>query len=263
MCWTIFFLLLLALVVPYVVVALLARSKVILNPNPIMTNLAPDDLPEDVVAHFAKAAPALATNHFEPTAYFSVADYAPDLFTFISFWTNPQTSDVAAILVNFGASTGPLSKKQTVIHTDFYALFDNGFLIRTSNDPLPVWFKPVQTRDVVQMSDVESSAVVFRLHQNRVMRLSPAGIGKFVPPKGEEMQWYKGLLADGLKQQQAAGYIEPAAPEQPAKFRPTWMGAFMVSTVVVPPMKRIRRWQMNERAEAQMKLSRGPVRGVR
>jgi hypothetical protein len=125
------------------------------------------------------------------------------------------------------------------------------------------WFKPVPTRDVVQARDVESSAVVYRLHQNRAMRLAPAGVGKFVPPKGEEMQWYKQLLADGVRQQRAAGYLEPAAPEQPNKDRPTWIGAFMVATVTVWPISRIRRWQTAEKAEAQLKISRGPVRGVK
>jgi hypothetical protein len=259
---TFLFLLILALVLPHVVVAYLARSKVTLNPNPVIANLAPDDLPEDVVAHFAKAAPALNVNQFEPTAYFSVADHAPDVFTFVSFWVNNQTSDVATIVVELGASPGPLAKKRTVVHTDFYALFDNGLLVLTSNDPQTPWFKPVPTRDVVQLRDVESSAVVYRLHQNRAQRLAPAGVGKFVPPRGEELQWYKGLWADGLRQQQSAGYLEPAAPEQPERFRPTWMGAFMLSTVVVPPVKRIRRWQMNEKAEAELKIARGPVRGV-
>jgi hypothetical protein len=257
----IFFLLLLAIVVPYVVVTLLAHGQVTRNANPIMSNLAPEDLPEDVVRHFIKPAQALGTNEFTPTAYFSIANYAPDTFTFVAFWTNPQTSDVATVMVNLGGGRGLFARKQTLVHTDFYALFDNGFLLLTSNNPETPWFKPVPTRNIVQLRDVESVAVVYRLHENRVARLAPATIGKFVPRRGEELSWYKQLLADGLRQQQAAGYLEPA--EQPEQYRPTWLGSFMISTVMVPPMKRIRRWQMSEKAEAELKLARGPVRGVR
>jgi hypothetical protein len=142
-------------------------------------------------------------------------------------------------------------------------LFDNGFLILTSNNPETPWFKPMRTREVVQLRDVESAAVVFRLHENRTMRLAPPGVGKFVPKPGEEMSWYKQLLTDGLQQQLAAGYLEPAPSDRPGQYQPTWLGAFMVSTVMVWPMKRIRRWQMSEKAEANLKLARGPVRGVK
>ncbi|MGB7157617.1 MAG: hypothetical protein WBD40_06100 [Tepidisphaeraceae bacterium] len=251
-----FFILFLLIVVPYVVVTLLAR-KLTLNGNPVMANLAPDDLPEDVVRHFAKAAPALSTNDFEPIAYFSIADYTPDTFTFVALWTNAQTQDVAAVNVMIGAGGGVLSKKRTVVYTDFYALFDNGFLILTTNNPDVSWRKPVPSRDVVQVRDVESAAVVFRLHQNRGARLKPPGVGKFVPPKGEELQWYRGLLAEGLRQQQAAGLLEPGEPD---KYVPSWLGAFMISTTIVPPMKRIRRWQSNEKAEAELKLTRGSIK---
>lgn len=260
MFYAIVFLLLLLLVVPYVIVTLLAHGQVTLSANPIMSRLDADDLPEDVVEHFIKPAEALGTNGFAPTAYFSIANYQPDAFTFVAFWTNPQTSDVATVMVNLGGGRGMFGRKQTLVYTDFYALFDNGFLVLTSNNPETPWFKPVRTRDIVQLRDVESVAVVYRLHQNRAMRLTPPGVGKFVPRPGEEMDWYKQLLADGLRQQQAAGYLEPG--EQENQYRPTWLGAFMISTVMVPPMKRIRRWQMAEKAEAQLKLSRGPVRGV-
>jgi len=257
---TIIFLLLLALAVPYVLVTLLAHGQVTLNASPIMSSLTADDLPEDVVQHFIKPAEAMATNDFSPMAYFSVANYAPDTFTFVSFWTNPKTSDVATVTVNLGGGRGLFARKKTLIHTDFYTLFDNGFLILTSNNPETPWFKAVPTRNVVQLRDVESTAVVYRLHQNRAMRLAPPGIGKFVPKAGEEMAWYKQLLADGLRQQQSSGFLEPA--EKEGQYRPSWLGAFMLSTVMIPPMKRIRRWQMNEKAEAELKLARGPVRGV-
>jgi hypothetical protein len=261
MLYAIFFLLLLLLIVPYVVITLLAHGQVTLNANPIMSNLAPDDLPEDVVQHFIKPAQALGANDFTPTAYFSVADYSPDAFTFIAFWTNAQTSDVATVTVHLGGGRGLFARKRTLVYTDFFSLFDNGFLVLTSNNPETLWFKPVATRNAVQLRDVESTAVVYRLHENRAMRLAPPGVGKFVPRAGEELSWYKQLLADGLRQQQAAGYLEPA--EKEGQYRATWLGAFMIATVMVPPMKRIRRWQMNEKAEAQLKLSRGPVRGVK
>jgi hypothetical protein len=257
------FLLLLLAVAPYVIVTLLAHGQVTRSANPIMAKLAPDDLPEDVVQHFIKPAEALGTNGFAPTAYFSLANYAPDAFTFVAFWTNPQTSDVATVTVNLGGGRGLFGRKRTLVYTDFYALFDNGFLVLTSNNPETPWFKPVRTRNVVQLRDVESAAVVYRLHQNRAMRLAPPGVGKFVPRPGEEMSWYKQLLVDGLAQQQAAGYLEPAGADQPDQYRATWLGSFMISTVMIPPMKRIRRWQMSEKAEADLKLARGPVRGVK
>ena len=260
MFYFIVFLLLLLLVVPYVVIMLLAHGQVTLNANPIMASLAPDDLPEDVVQHFINPAQALGTNDFAPTAYFSIADYSPDAFTFVAFWTSPQTSDVATVTVHLGGGRGLFGRKQTLVYTDFFTLFDNGFLVQTSNNPETPWFKAVPTRNVVQLRDVESTAVVYRLHQNRAMRLAPPGIGKFVPKTGEEMAWYKQLLADGLRQQQGIGFLEPA--EKEGQYRPTWLGAFMLSTVMVPPMKRIRRWQMSEKAEAELKLARGPVRGV-
>lgn len=258
--WPLLLILLLLVVGPYVVVTFLARGRVTLNGNPVMTSLAPDDLPEDVVQHFIKSASALSTNGFEPTAYFSTADYLPETFTFHALWTNSETSDVAAANVVIGGGGGFLAKKRTLVYTDFYALFDNGFLILTSNNPETPWFGDVPSRNVVQLRDVESAAVVYRLHQNRAMRLKPQGIGKFVPPKGEELAWYRGLLAEGLKQQQAAGYLEPA--EKPDQYRPTWLGAFMLATTIIPPMKRIRRWRMSEKAEAELKLTRGPTRGV-
>jgi len=261
MLYAIFFLLLLLLITPYVVLTLLAHGQITLNANPIMSNLAPDDLPEDVVQHFIKPAQALGTNDFTPTAYFSIADYSPDAFTFVAFWTSPQTSDVATVTVHLGGGRGLFGRKRTLVCTDFYALFDNGFLVQTSNNPETPWFKPARTRNVVHLRDVESTAVVYRLHQNRSARLAPPGVGKFVPQPGEEMNWYKQLLVDGLRLQQAAGYLEPAEKEN--QYGPTWLGAFMVSTVMVPPMKRIRRWQMNEKAEADLKLARGPVRGVK
>lgn len=260
MFYVICFVLLLLLITPYVVVALLAHGGVTLNANPIMAKLAPDDLPEDVVRHFVKPAQVLGTNEFEPTAYFSIVNYLPDAFTFVAFWTNSKTSDVATVTVNLGGGRGLFGRKQTLVHTDFYALFDNGFLLLTSNNPETPWFKPVATRNVVQLRDVDSVAVVYRLHQNRVARLSPPGVGKFVPRPGEELEWYKQLLADGLRQQHAAGYLEPAAQEN--QYRPTWLGSLMVSTVMIPPVKRVRRWQMSEKAEAELKLARGPVRGV-
>jgi hypothetical protein len=262
MFYTLLFLLLLAIVLPYVVVTMLAHGQVTLSANPIMTSLAPDDLPEDVVQHFIKPAQALATNDFNPTAYFSIANYVPDTFTFVAFWTSPQTSDVATVMVNLGGGKGLFARKQTLVYTDFYTLFDNGFLVLTSNNPETPWFKPVPTRNVVQLADVESAAVAYRLHQNRAMRLAPPGIGKYVPKQGEEMNWYKQLLADGLRQQQSGGYLEPAGSDQPDAYRPTWLGAFMISTIMIPPMKRFRRWRMNEKAEAELKLARGPVRGV-
>jgi hypothetical protein len=260
--WTFLFLLLLVIVVPYALVAWLARSKVVLNGNPVMATLAPDDLPEDVVKHFIKPAQALSTNGFEPTAYFSIADYIPNVFTFLALWTNSQTSDVAAVKVIIGGGGVLSTTKRTAVQTFFYTLFDNGFLIVTNNNADPSWHKPVPSRDIVQLRDVESTAVVYRLHQNRAMRLAPPGVGRFMPPKGEELPWYRGLLAEGLRQQQAAGYLEPVGADQPEKYRPTWLGAFMFSTTIVPPMKRIRRWQMSEKAEAELKLARGPVRGV-
>ncbi len=264
MLYAILFLLVLAIVLPYVIVTLLAHGQVTFNANPIMSKLDAEDLPEDVVKHFIKPAEALGTNGFAPTAYFSIANYVPDAFTFVAFWTNAQTSDVAAVIVNLGGGRGLFGRKHTLVHTDFYALFDNGFLVLTSNNPETPWFKPVPTRNVVQLRDVESVAVVYRLHQSRATRLTPAGVGKFVPRPGEEMDWYKQLLADGLRQQQAAGYLEPAEQGgQDNLSRPTWMGSFMISTVMIPPMKPFRRWQMSEKAEAELKFARGPVRGVR
>ncbi|HEV2294312.1 MAG TPA: hypothetical protein VGR35_10675 [Tepidisphaeraceae bacterium] len=260
MLYAILFVLLLLLILPYVIVTLLAHGQVTLNGNPIMSSLAPDDLPEDVVQHFVKPAQALGTNGFEPTAYFSIANYAPDTFTFVALWTSAQASDVATVMVHLGGGRGLFARMQTLVYTDFYTLFDNGVLILTSNNPETPWFKSVPGRDVVQLRDVESAAVVYRLHQSRAIRLAPPGIGKFVPRAGEEMTWYRQLLADQLRQQQEAGYLEPAEQEQ--QYRPTWLGALVISTVMVPPVSRIRRWQMSEKAEAELKLARGPVRGV-
>jgi len=249
------------LAIPYVIFTLLAHGQVTYSDKLITANLAPDDLPEDVVQHFVKPAQALATNDFTPVAYFSIANYTPDAFTFVAFWTNPQTSDVATVTVHLGGGKGLFARKNTVVHTDFYALYDNGFLVLTSNNPETPWFKPVPTRNIVHVRDVESAAVVYRLHQNRAQRLAPPGVGKFVPQPGEEMNWYKQLLIDGLKQQLATGYLEPG--EQEGMYRASWVGSLMISTVKFPPLSKVRRWQMAEKAEADLKLARGPVRGVR
>jgi len=248
----------LVIVIPYVGIPLLLRSKITLRSEPVLAPLAPEDLPADVVAHFAKAAQPLATNEFEPVAYFSAPDVPPGGFSFIAFWTSPKAQDLATVIVSMEGGTLPMTKQTKTVHTDFYSVFDNGFRIVTSNDPRIPWTPAAPGQDVVQVMDVESPAVVYRLHSNRASRLMPAGAAKVLPAAGEEMAWFRGLVAERIRQQQMAGYLEPGTTAGTSRL--SMKGAFAMGASMLPPVHQIRRWRVREKGEAQLKLARGSTK---
>jgi hypothetical protein len=249
------------LAIPYVIFTLLAHGQVTYSDKLITANLAPDDLPEDVVQHFVKPAQALATNDFTPVAYFSIANYTPDAFTFVAFWTNPQTSDVATVTVHLGGGERAVRPQEhRRPHRLLCAVRQR--LSRADEQ---------QPRDAVVQAraDPEHRACARRRERRRRVPVAPepraapraAGRREVRTAAGRGDELVQAAAHRWLKQQLATGYLEPG--EQEGMYRASWVGSLMISTVKFPPLSKVRRWQMAEKAEADLKLARGPVRGVR
>jgi hypothetical protein len=248
------------LLLPYVLGPILIRQAYRVNPNPIATPVTTDAMSQEVRQYFTKHVAGLETLDYVPVAQFLIPDHTPGTAAYVWLWTNAKEKIVCAIHATYtGQGDSLLAKipgaKGTTTYVELVTVFDNGFTIVTNNSPALETGRGVPQRDVAEIPDVDSAAVLHRVHAVRVARLKPAGIGAFMPPAGLEMEWFRKLLTDEAERQVGTGVFE--RDDTTTALRPTWPAAIGIALSQLPPYKQLRKFKRNERAEKELAAARG------
>jgi hypothetical protein len=242
------FLLALPILLRYLVVPLIARSKQFHEASPIFRPIELPDLPEEIALTFHEAARALAAEGFVAVAHLTALSKLVNGERYISMWKHPIGDSAAVTAIRSFRRTGGVRITTTI---NFTTRYTNGQEIHTHNRRTPPVFEPNPEIDAVNFYDIADVCRLWRLHQMRVMRANLRLDRKPFPTPGTEVQMMIERIRDGLNYQSSRGlmHFDPAIDG----YRYTIRGAYIMTWRLLWPLKQLRHRQMEQISNTLLK----------
>lgn len=203
--------------------------------------------PHDAAPFFAASIQELESLGFAVVCHASIADEAANATVLLVLLANRESQDQAVII-----SVDPLAKSvvsRRVLpptrYISFNCRFCDGREWLTTNSPDPVRFPSVPMCRFVQFPDIESPALLYRLHGRAVEEFGDSAKVPLAPSERlldvmrqdwvTELNWYRGC-----------GYLFISPGDE--YHRLTWKGAIVLTCKELWPVRSIRRALVHRRA---------------
>ena len=202
-----------------------------------------ESLPLDVQPFFIQTGNGLLNLGFKPVKYFYNQGQTTHCNSHYSLWVNEASKDIvviADILADNGIS------KQRVPYIEFVTDFTDGSDINTNNSSQPSVFPKLPNKETFSLPDIYDPYTLYFIHNNMVQRYGKDKIK--ILPQQEQYEFYlhKSNL-DALEQREKIGYLYLDRKED--KYRPTLLGAYLMSWRIIWPINKIQLALMKKEAK--------------
>jgi hypothetical protein len=235
---------------------LVVRGAMWFNTRAPVQSLMPEQLPPEAWQYFGQTSPSMAECGFRVVAYACVTGMVPSGLTYFALWMNESAGQWAMV-----TWMNPGGKK----YVEFLTVFGDASSVLTNNSGELSVFKHHPSKDTVTAPWIADPRELYRLHCYRETLARPQDVTRYVPAEHEALGKTLDGVARELAQQEEFGYFERTV--QPAIYRMTFPGAFLMTWKELFPAKPVRKWLAERRARSQELAARGanvcPPRGVR
>lgn len=240
----------------YVIAPLGVRKKQRLNTRRSFVRIDPEELSEESAEYFSATAPGFAEWGFELADYVRQRDAVSlgtvDQFGEIALWINPLGAQLGMATT---IHTRAKNVKPTVLrYIEFSTALADGSEVLTNNSRVLSNFMPVPAVHSLYAGTVRDVSELYRLHLSREARIVPPGAPRYVPAPGSEIACLPESIPVSMLRQEKAGIYRRC--REPGEFRPTPIGAFLMTWSLLPPLKQIRAFFMRRRERKEIKEAR-------
>jgi hypothetical protein len=228
----------------YVGAPALVYGTLALNARPTLEPRVIRTLPPAAAAYFAETAPGFAACGFRVAAHVHIADMMRGQQSTVTLWLHDAAGQQATAVVMGNGKR----------YCEFMTKFSRGPAVLTNNSNDLGGFKRVRTKDTAAAPWLDDLADLYRLHLYREILFTPTDPTRYLPAKGHELASFMDGLEFDLERQVHAGYFRRG--RTPNEYRPSLVGAFMMTWKELPPMKQIRRPRVHRRVRAQEDAAR-------
>ena len=219
------------------------------NPSTVLVvNPREEPLPEDARKYFSDAYQALTGLGFELVGTLGLPDLTPGAMTLFVLYANRTTADMAisAIIVAKNA----LSPTLKTSYVEFEREYDDGVTVQTNNSRELSAFKRLPNEFTTKFWNIKDLRKLFNIHLLLCERFRQRGrpVLRLDSEYGGDPLRYVAEceLAQTFRKQVSTGYLA----ETSEGFRPSVVGAFIMTWQELWPAKAIRRAAERKRAQS-------------
>jgi hypothetical protein len=134
-------------------------------------------------------------------------------------------------------------------YIEFCTEFDDGYELNTNNFHLPNAYRSIPEKEVYRMRKIKDPQTLYSIH--RYLVGEKPGVVRILPSAGNEVHKLCLSIQRDLNKQVEVGnlYLD----EVSQKYRPTWIGAFLMTWKLVWPIRLIRQYLEDTRNERLVK----------
>lgn len=237
------------LLIPYVLGPILIFFTLRFRMPPTVVAVDPrvHPLPAEARAFLAEAYRGLTAEGFELVGTILLPDLVPNVKTLFAMYTNRATSDAAmsAIIVAQRGVGGELKTS----YVEFIRRYDDGVVVQTNNSSELSAFKRLPGEFTTKFWRVRDIHRLYGLHQLLADRFRQRGqpVNRLdAEYAGDAVRYVaNAVLEETFRDQVGTGYLA----EESTGFRPSFKGAWIMAWQELWPIKAIRRWREQRRAE--------------
>jgi hypothetical protein len=226
----------------YLGAPLLIRFQQRMNAHPEFETLEFDQLKPSVARFLEKRTDDLLDMGFREPTLVHLPDSMPNVTSYLVMLVNRRTGDKAMVTVILGH--GPVPRRTSYV--EFNTRFENGEVFNTQNSSELTAFPPGPTTVRTQVPDLRDPQELYELHRF-VMDQHGAEGPKELYERGEALDYLQRFAFTKVyKQQVKRGWLY--YDEDADCYRPTLLGAYLLTWGLLQPMKAIRKIALRNRA---------------
>lgn len=205
-------------------------------------------LPPQTAQYLWACQQALEAEGFQTIAHLSLPNQTPNVFPLLTLFMNRATG-VKAMTVAMYAITdaGPSLKARYV---EFITRYTDGHVLGTNNNGTLGSFRHGPLQDTIRLPQIQDPHRLLAIHCRRMERLTGAAIEP-LPPPGTELAFQQEKMIEDYEEQVQFGRL--SRDPKTGQYVPTWQGAYLMTWVLLWPVKPIRALLERRRSEAALK----------
>jgi hypothetical protein len=226
--------------------------------DPALLEIDTRTLPAKAWEYLYNNVQAVINVGFKPIAYLAMPSPVTNVRTYLALLVNPDTDDMAMVTTIF-ADDG--FTENSTLYVEYSTKFQSGRMFDTMNSKVLQSFPASALTKRTQTPSVKDPGELFRLHQ-WVMAQNGANEPKVKYDFNEPPPAFiKRILNESYEKQVKRGWLtySPAA----ASFRPSFVGAYMMTWGLLWPISMIRTMMRNSEEAKVLQQFRGGGGGVR
>jgi hypothetical protein len=228
----------LLLLVPWLMGPLLIKLTQWNSANPEIEEFDPfaDDCPDAVVESVPKVETSMADLGFRSRGHFRVSGAVPNGEAFVTVFENSKEKQTAQ-LFTMVVSSGPASQTSTVI--GFTSEFSDGTKLATSNSKVMSLMPRVRMRDgSASFPEIRGPRRLYEIHQACLVHYCGDAL-RVEPVMKDPSEFLRRSIHDDTAKFAETGYYY--FDEAHERYRPTWIGACLMTWKSLWPSSAIRR----------------------
>jgi hypothetical protein len=211
-------------------------------------------VPPDVLNYFYWAVEALRPVGFVPSAYVALPQQVPNVQAFLVMLVNPYAGDKAMVTAMYGTQSGV--PRLSTRYLEFSTRYEDGRWVDTLNSKTLGSFKESPEGTKTQAPSVQDPQELYRLHQYVMAKAVPGG-KKVLYGEGEAVPYLSRVMIESYDRQVKYGWL--ALERTGGVYRPTWLGAYMMTWGLLWPMTAIRRFRMEQKEREVLRAFRAEL----
>lgn len=231
------------LAIMYIGSPIVVRLNMKFNTRSLPEPIAIEAMPPVVYDYFGRTAPPLMNCGFRLATYLRVPQHVPNVVAYVALWAHDTAGQMALAAVMYASASGTVKVKR---HVEFMTKLASGLEILTNNSSELGVFRHTPEKDTLAVQDLEDIVALYRVHLLREATLAPQDEPRFMPEPGSEAGTFVDGIAHELRQQTDLGFFYAAGG---GVYRPTSLGALVMTYKELPPFKQFRRGRMRQRAQ--------------
>jgi hypothetical protein len=235
----------------YLGVPILIRNTSKQAAHPQLPPVDIQTIPVEAATFMRQAAEQLMVEGFTVVDLLDNCGSVPNVKAYLVLMINRTAGDMALIGAFYGAAPDldqPM-KLQALFH-EFSSYFTDGSEISTLNTEQLSVFKSRPEKRAVRLPVVRDPRTLYEAHRKVVQR-DAAGRTKKLPAEGREVEELIRGMQEDLEKQAKAGYLYLDTAQD--AYRPTWLGAYMMTWKLMWPLNWIQRAQRDAQGRALLR----------